>query len=238
MARRFPVSSSVTGPSLADGSLASVGPVDAAAVTGIALVALGLVLTPGPNMLYLVSRSITQGRRAGLISLVGTGLGFLVYLAAAVLGISAIFVAVPAAYVALKVAGAAYLLYLAWTVLRPGAQAVFEVRELPRDRPRRLIGMGLLTNLLNPKIAILYLSLLPQFIDPDRGSVALQSLVLGSIQISIAVTVNALIVVLAGSLAVVLARSPAVARAQRWLMGTCLAGFGVKILADRSRAAA
>ena len=214
------------------------GVVDPAAAAGIALIALGLVLTPGPNMLYLTSRSLTQGRRAGLISLVGTGLGFLVYLAAAVLGISAIFAAVPAAYVALKVAGALYLLYLAWTVLRPGAQSVFAVRELPRDSPRRLIGMGLLTNLLNPKIAILYLSLLPQFIDPDRGSVALQSLVLGSIQIFIAVTINGLFVVIAGSLALVMARRPAVARAQRWLMGSCLAGFGIKLLTDRSRAVA
>lgn len=204
----------------------------------MALVALGLVLTPGPNMLYLTSRSLTQGRQAGLISLIGTGLGFLIYLVAAVLGISAIFVAVPAAYVALKIAGALYLLYLAWTVVRPGAQPVFAVRELPRDSPRRLIGMGLLTNLLNPKIAILYLSLLPQFIDPDRGSVALQSLVLGSIQVLIALTVNGLIVILAGSLAVVLTRHPAVANAQRWLMGTVLAGFGVKLLTDRSRAAA
>lgn len=189
-------------------------------------------------MLYLTSRSLTQGRRAGLISLVGTGLGFLVYLAAAVLGISAIFAAVPAAYVALKLAGAVYLLYLAWSVLRPGAQPVFSVRELPRDRPRRLIGMGLLTNLLNPKIAILYLSLLPQFIDPDRGSVAMQSLVLGSIQIGIAVTVNGLIVILAGSLADVMTRHPALAGAQRWVMGSCLAGFGIKLLTDRSRAAA
>ncbi len=207
--------------------------VDPAAAAGIALVALGLVLTPGPNMLYLVSRSLTQGRRAGLISLVGTGLGFLVYLASATLGLSAIFVAIPPAYLALKIAGAVYLLYLAWTVLRPGADPVFAVRELPRDGPRRLIGMGLLTNLLNPKIAVLYLSLLPQFIDPERGSVAVQSLVLGSIQIAIALTVNGLFVILAGSLAVVLARHPAVARAQRWLMGLTLGGFGVKLLAGR-----
>jgi threonine/homoserine/homoserine lactone efflux protein len=214
------------------------GPVDASAAAGIALVALGLVLTPGPNMLYLVSRSLTQGRRAGLISLLGTALGFLVYLFTAVLGISAIFVAVPAAYVALKIAGALYLLYLAWGVLRPGAPPVFEVRDLPQDPPRRLIGMGLLTNLLNPKIAMLYLSLLPQFIDPDRGSVALQSLVLGSIQIAIALTVNGVFVIVAGSLAVVLARRPIVARVQRWVMGGALAGFGVKLLTDRSRAAA
>jgi len=212
--------------------------VDASAAAGIALVALGLVLTPGPNMLYLVSRSLSQGPRAGLISLAGTGLGFLVYLAAAVLGISAVFAAVPEAYVALKVAGAAYLLYLAWGVLRPGAPPVFEARELPMDPPVRLVGMGLLTNLLNPKIAILYVSLLPQFIDPERGSVALQSLVLGAIQISIALTVNGLFVLVAGRLTSVLARRPAVARAQRWLMGTALGLFGIKLLTDRSRAVA
>jgi len=212
--------------------------VDASAAAGIALVALGLVLTPGPNMLYLVSRSLSQGRRAGIISLAGTGLGFLVYLAAAVLGISAVFAAVPEAYVALKVAGAAYLLYLAWGVLRPGAPPVFAARELPMDPPVRLVGMGLLTNLLNPKIAILYVSLLPQFIDPERGSVALQSLVLGSIQISIALTVNGMFVLAAGGLTSVLARRPAVARAQRWLMGTALGLFGIKLLTDRSRAVA
>ena len=211
--------------------------VDSSAAAGIAAVALGLVLAPGPNMLYLVSRSLTQGRRAGLISLIGTALGFLVYLATAVLGISAVFVAVPAAYVALKVAGALYLLYLAWGLLRPGAASVFEVRDLPAVRPRRLIAMGLLTNLLNPKIAILYLSLLPQFVDPDRGSVALQSLVLGSIQIAIAVTINALLVILAGSVAAFLARRPRVARAQRWVMGTALAGFGLNLLTSRARSA-
>ncbi len=212
--------------------------IDASAAAGIALVALLLVLTPGPNMLYLVSRSLTQGPRAGIISLLGTGLGFLVYLVTAVLGISAIFAAVPAAYTALKIAGALYLLYLAWSVLRPGAAPLFETRELPMDPPLRLVAMGFLTNLLNPKIAILYLSLLPQFVAPDQGSVALQSLVLGSIQIAIALTVNAIIVIAAGSLAAVLGRRPAIARAQRWLMGTCLGLFGLKLLTDRSRAVA
>jgi len=212
--------------------------VDASAAAGIALVALALVLTPGPNMLYLVSRTLTQGRTAGLVTLIGTAIGFVVYLAATALGISTIFAAVPAAYLALKIAGALYLLYLAWTVLRPGARPVFEVRELERDGPARLIVMGLVTNLLNPKIAILYLSLLPQFVDPDRGSVVAQSLVLGAVQITIAVTINGLIVVLAGSLTSLLRRRPAVAQAQRYLMGSCLGAFAIKLLTDRSRAAA
>jgi len=213
-------------------------PVEASAASGIALVALALVLTPGPNMLYLVSRSLSQGTRAGIISLAGTALGFLVYLLAAVLGISAVFAAVPEAYTALKLAGAVYLLYLAWGVLRPGAPPVFEARRLPRDPALRLVGMGFLTNLLNPKIAILYLSLLPQFIEPEQGSVALQSLVLGANQISNALTVNGIFVLTAGTLTAVLARRPAIARAQRWLMGTCLGLFGLKLLTDRSRAVA
>ncbi|MCP9487139.1 MAG: LysE family translocator [Gaiellaceae bacterium MAG52_C11] len=123
--------------------------VSTGAVVGIALVALGLALTPGPNMLYLVARSITQGRAAGFVSLLGVAVGFLVYLAAAVAGITTIFLAVPAAYTALKLAGAAYLLYLAWQAVRPGATPIFALRELPRDPRRRLFLMGLTTNLLN-----------------------------------------------------------------------------------------
>jgi threonine/homoserine/homoserine lactone efflux protein len=121
---------------------------------GIAAVALGLVLTPGPNMIYLVSRSITQGRRAGLISLLGVAAGFFVYLVAATAGMATVFALVPPLYTALKLAGAAYLLWLAWKAVRPGGESAFAPRPLPVDPPRRLFAMGLLTNLLNPKIAI------------------------------------------------------------------------------------
>ena len=215
-------------------------PIDSmtAAIGGMALVALGLVLTPGPNMLYLVSRSITQGRMAGLVSLAGVAVGFLVYLAAAIAGLSAVFVAVPAAYTALKVAGAAYQLHLAWRAVRPGATAVFAPRTLPADPPARLFVMGLVTNLLNPKIAVLYISLLPQFVDPDRGSVALQSLVLGGTQIAVALLVNALIVVFAGAVAGFLSHRPGWMRAQRYVMGGVLGALAVRLLTDRGRAAA
>ncbi|MEU7934159.1 LysE family translocator [Micromonospora echinofusca] len=207
------------------------------ALVGIALVALGMVLTPGPNMVYLVSRSVTQGRRAGLVSLLGVAAGFGVYLAAAVAGIATVFVLVPALYTAVKLAGAAYLLWLAWQALRRGGQSPFAPQPLPPDGARRLFTMGLVTNLLNPKIAILYVSLLPQFIDPARGHVAAQSLLLGSTQIAVALTVNALIVLSAGSLAGFFARRPLWLRVQRLVMGTVLAGLAVRIAADRSRAA-
>ena len=212
--------------------------VSPSAEAGIALVALSLVLTPGPNMIYLVSRSIVQGRKAGLISLIGVGAGFLVYLAAAVTGLSTVFAAVPAAYTALKIAGAAYLLYLAWQAVRPGGRAVFEAQDLPPDEPRRLISMGFVTNLLNPKIAVLYVSLLPQFIDPDRGSVALQSLILGATQIVIALSVNALWVVFAGSLSTFLTRRPTWLRVQRYFMGGVLGALSVRLLTERAHRAA
>ncbi|MGI8331732.1 LysE family translocator [Actinomadura scrupuli] len=212
--------------------------VSISAFVGIAAVALGLVLTPGPNMIYLVSRSVVQGRRAGLVSLTGVAAGFLVYLVAAAAGIATLFALVPAVYMAIKLGGAVYLLWLAWKAVRPGGDSVFAPRPLPDDPPRRLFTMGLVTNLLNPKIAILYVSLLPQFVDPARGHVAVQSLTLGLTQIVIALTVNALIVLGAGSVAAFLGDRPAWLRAQRYVMGTVLAGLALRIAADRSRAAA
>ncbi|MEQ4715941.1 LysE family translocator [Nonomuraea sp. B19D2] len=203
---------------------------------GIALVSLGMVLTPGPNMIYLVSRSITQGRRAGLISLTGVVLGFSVYLTATCLGLTAVFAYVPAAYTALKLAGAAYLLWLAWNAVKPGGASAFQPRELVPEPPRKLFGMGLFTCLLNPKIAILYLSLLPQFIDPAMGHVLLQSLALGSVQIVVATTVNALIAISAGALAAFLARRPLWLRVQRYVTGTVLGVFAVHMATDRSKA--
>jgi threonine/homoserine/homoserine lactone efflux protein len=208
------------------------------AVAGIALIELGLVLTPGPNMIYLISRSVMQGRRAGMISLGGVAAGFGVYLIAATAGITAVFALVPPLYLAMKIAGAGYLFWLAWKAVRPGGTSVFTPRALPDDSPRRLFTMGFVTNLLNPKIAVLYLSLLPQFLDPARGDVAGQSLVLGTVQIVIALTVNTLIVLSAGSLSRFLSGRPLWLRVQRVLMGTVLAGLAVRIAADRSRAIA
>lgn len=208
--------------------------ISAPAELGIAAVELGMVLTPGPNMMYLVSRSITQGRRAGLISLLGVATGFLVYLSAVTAGIEAVFEVVPALYLTLKLGGAAYLLWLAWKAVKPGGAAVFAPQDLPADPPRKLYLTGLLTCLLNPKIAVLYISLLPEFIDSARGHVAEQSFALGFAQIAVAAFVNGLIAMSAGSIAGFLGRRPAWVRAQRYLMGTALAGLAVKMAFDKA----
>ncbi|MGW2250447.1 LysE family translocator [Kitasatospora sp. NPDC001660] len=208
------------------------------ALLGITAVALGMALTPGPNMIYLVSRSIAQGRRAGLVSLVGVAAGFLVYLGAVTVGVAAVFTVVPALYTAIKLAGAGYLLWLAWKAVKPGGAPVFAPQQLPPDSPRKLFTMGFLTCLLNPKIAIMYLSLLPQFVEPERGHVAAQSLVLGLAQIVVAVTVNGLIAVSAGSIASFLGRRPAWLRIQRYAMGGVLGGLALHIAADRAKAVA
>ena len=181
---------------------------DSSNLLTFALVALGMVLTPGPNMIYLVSRSISQGPKAGLISLAGVAVGFIFYVGCAAFGITALLMAVPYAYDALRYAGALYLLYMAWQAVRPGGRSPFQVRELPRSSPRTLFTMGLVTNLLNPKIAVMYVSLLPQFIQPDHGSVLTQSLALGMTQVAVSLSVNALIALMAGSIAGFLAGRP------------------------------
>jgi threonine/homoserine/homoserine lactone efflux protein len=141
--------------------------------------ALFMVLTPGPNMIYLVSRSISQGRQAGIISLIGVVGGFFVHMLAAAVGLTALFMAVPLGYEVLKWAGACYLLWMAWQAVKPGARSPFEPKALPIDSKRKLLTMGFLTSVLNPKIAIFYLAILPQFISAQHGSVFAQSIVLG-----------------------------------------------------------
>lgn len=197
-----------------------------------ALAALVLVLTPGPNMIYCISRTLSQGRRAGLLSLAGVLLGFLVHLLAAALGLTALLAAVPYAFDAIRLAGAAYLLWLAWEALRPGGAAPFEPRQLPQDSTATLVRMGFLTNLFNPKVAMFYLSFFPQFLHPERGSVLLQSLQLGAVQIAVSGGVNALLVLGAGEITRLLSRSATWLRAQRYLMGAVLGGLALRIAAS------
>ena len=208
---------------------------DPGTLAAFALICLGMVLTPGPNMIYLISRSLSQGRGAGLISLCGVALGFTLYMLCAALGITAIVLAVPYAYDALRIAGGLYLAHMAWQAVRPGGRAPFEVRALKPDGPRKLFAMGLLTSLLNPKVAVLYLSLLPQFVAPDHGSVLAQSLVLGSTQIVVSVSINGLIVLGAGAISRFLAGRPVWMVVQRWLMGFVLGALALRMVTESQR---
>ena len=162
-------------------------------------------------------------------------LGFFVYMLLTALGITVLLLAVPMAYELLKLCGALYLTWLAWQAVRPGGRSPFQVRDLPVDSPRKLFVMGFVTSLLNPKVAILYMSLLPQFVDPALGSVFVQSIALGLTQIAIAVTGNGLIALSAGTIALFLAGRPVWMVVQRWLMGTVLAGLALRMVAEAQR---
>ena len=191
-----------------------------------------LVVTPGPNLLYLISRTLCQGRMAGLVSLTGTTAGFVVHILAASLGLSAVFLAVPVAYDVLRWVGAAYLVYLAWDSVRAGNGGLFAPRTLPPAAPAKLFRMGLLTSILNPKVALFYLALFPQFVDPSRGSVLAQSLLLAAVQIVIDGFCDMLFVLAASQAATWLAERPSWLAAQRWVLGGVFAGIAVKLALD------
>ena len=145
-----------------------------------------LAATPGPNMLFLVSRTLAQGRAAGFVSLAGTSSGFALHALAAALGLSALLAAVPLAFEVVKWAGAIYLAWLAVVMWRASDEPEATVAA-PHSTPRAMYRQGMLTAVLNPKVAVFQLALFPQFVDPARGSVLLQSLVLAVTQLVIVV---------------------------------------------------
>ncbi len=206
--------------------------ISAASVGGFALIALGIVMTPGPNMAYVVSRSVSQGRAAGLLSLAGIAGGLLVYMLMAAFGITGLVLGVPGVFEGLQLVGALYLGFLAWKAVRPGGVSPFDVKDLPPDSPKRLLLMGLMTSLLNPKVVVLYVALLPQFVEPERGYIMGQTLTLGFIHIVLAVLGNGVYAVGASGIARFLRARPAWLLAQRYAMGLLLAFFAVRMVAE------
>ncbi|MDT7514240.1 LysE family translocator [Rhodoferax mekongensis] len=198
-----------------------------------AAAALLMAVTPGPNMIYLISRSLCQGRRAGVMSWCGVVLGFSVHMLCASVGLTALFMAVPMGYELLKFAGALYLIWLAWQAVRPGARSPFEAKELPPQPPHTLFVMGLLTSVLNPKVAIFYLSVLPQFITPNSGSVLVQSLMLGSMQVFIGSSVNLMVTLSAAAMASWFAQHRLWLAVQRYVMGLVLGALALKLLSQQ-----
>jgi threonine/homoserine/homoserine lactone efflux protein len=209
-------------------------PLDSLALYSVACVL--LVLTPGPNLMYLISRTLCQGRTAGIVSLAGTTTGFLFYALTAAFGLTAVFVAIPVLYDAVRWAGAAYLLWLAWDAVRPhGNGGLFARRDLPPMAPAVLFRTGVLTSILNPKVALFYLALFPQFVDPARGSVLAQSLILAALQIVIDATGDLLFVLAAARAADWLATRPFWLSVQRWVLGGVFGAIAVKLMLDSRR---
>ena len=196
-----------------------------------------LALTPGPNTALTLSRTVAQGRLAGALVLLGVELGFLVHLSAAIAGITALLLAIPTAYDGLHIVGACYLLYVAGRMIL-GSQRLVGDQTMDREQPWRLIGSGFASNALNPKTAAFYLSIFPQFILPQHGSVLLQGLLLGLLHITVSTLCNMVWVMGAGFLAGFLKHHPRWERAQRWLFGTIIGLFAMKLLAERRHAPA
>jgi threonine/homoserine/homoserine lactone efflux protein len=160
------------------------------------LACIALVATPGPNVLYLVSRTLAQGRAAGFVSLAGTSTGVAAHALAAALGLSALLATVPVAYDAVRWAGAIYLAWLAWTTWRSQGESA-QPPVSTRIKAGQLFRQGLLTSLLNPKVALFELALFPQFVSPAHGSVLAQSLVLAATQLALAIAGDSLFVLAA-----------------------------------------
>jgi len=197
-----------------------------------ALAAALLALTPGPNTALTISRTAAGGQRAGLLVLLGVELGFLVHLFAAALGFTALLLAIPTAYDLLRIAGATWLLWIAVGMVL-GHTRLAGGELSPPESPARLVGLGFASNALNPKTAVFYLAVFPHFTDLAVGSVLTQSLLLGAIHIAVSTLCNLVWVFTAGSLVGFLAQRPAWEPAQRWLFGTLIGAFALKMLAER-----
>lgn len=203
--------------------------IDPVAAFSFAGVSLAVAISPGPSWAYVLSATLNGGRRAGFAAIGGNATGILIHTAAASAGVAAVIAGSPLLFQTLRLAGAAYLLYLAFRALQSarGSAELAEASSPPRRRQVWFGGVSM--SLLNPKILLLMLALLPQFIDPARGSAALQAGVLGALHATIAsLTLTAL--TLTGAQ---LRRSRKLIRGLRWASAGALGGFGLRLVFDR-----
>ncbi len=190
------------------------------------LASLLLAATPGPVWLYLISRTLAQGRRAGYFSMFGVAAGLSLHATFAAFGLTVVVLAVPFAFDAIRLAGAAYLLWLAYTTVR-GSGFTFTPQPLAQVPDGILLRQAFIAAVVNPKVAVFYLSLFPQFVDPVAGPVLGQALMLGAIQVSTAALVDLSLVTVAGLLAAWFARRPLWLQVQRWFLGSAFGALAV-----------
>ncbi len=184
-----------------------------------------LVFTPGPNTLYIIARSVNQGRTAGIVSSLGVEVGTLIHVAAAALGISALLMSSATAFNIVKYAGAAYLIYLGIKTLLTREKEV-EAETVEETSLRRTFSQAVLVNVLNPKSAMFFFAFLPQFIDAERGAATTQILVFGAIVVVLGFTSGSLYSLLAGGIGNLLRGNLKFLRAQRYFAGSVYLGLG------------
>ena len=194
-----------------------------------------LLLIPGPAVLYVLTRSVDQGRKAGLASCFGIATGSLVHVLAATLGLSALLLSSAVAYSVVKYAGAAYLIYLGVKKLRERPAMDIHARHVPPLPLRRVYSQGVLVEALNPKVAIFFFAFLPQFVSPARGHVSLQFFALGMIFTFMGLTTDSAWALTAGSAAGWLRRNRTFIRNERYVSGTVYLGLGMATAVTGSR---
>ncbi len=185
-----------------------------------------LLLTPGPAVLYIVARSVEQGRAAGLISVLGIHLGTIVHIIAAAIGLSALVVSSALAFAIVKYLGAAYLIWIGIrTLMAKGPDP--EAPMVPAEPLHRAFRDGFVVNLFNPKTAIFFLAFLPQFVDPARGALHWQILILGLTFMGLGIMSDGMFALVAGAAGDFLRRNQRFLRFQRWFAGASFIGLGV-----------
>jgi threonine/homoserine/homoserine lactone efflux protein len=208
---------------------------DLSTLAFFAVACLALTATPGPDMLLIASRSVSQGAAAGFATLAGIQAGTYCHALAAALGLSQLFLAVPLAYDIVRYAGAAYLLYLAWKAFRSTGTLLRPAAGLPRYPVAQMFRQGLATNLLNPKMALFVLALFPQFVRPEAGAVAGQIMILATVLNLVGLVVNGGVILAAGRIGRAFAGRTRFRRAPQILLGSVFVGLAARLAFDGRR---
>ncbi|NVJ98118.1 MAG: LysE family translocator [Alphaproteobacteria bacterium] len=190
---------------------------------------LALTATPGPDMLLIASRSVSQGKSAGFLTYAGIAAGCYCHALMVAFGLAQLFLLVPTAFDIVRFAGATYLIYLAWQTLRSKSASADTTVEVPRHRKRRIFSEGLITNLLNPKMALFMLALFPQFLNPEAGSVVMQTLVLVTILNVVGLVVNGTVILASGHLRDRLGRGGSFGNWPKYLLASVFAGLALRL---------
>lgn len=209
---------------------------DAALIVQFAVAVFVISITPGPDMTLFVGRALTEGRAAGLACMAGAMTGILIHTLLVALGLSALIVASPQAFMALKLFGVAYLVWLAWQAVRHGS--AFSPESAAAGPRRTLAGnwaRGLAINLLNPKILLFFMTFLPQFVSAGDPHAPQKLLFLGLLFIPLSLPVTVPMVLAADRLSAMLRRRPRVMRAVDWLFAGVFSAFAVRILTAPAR---